>query len=138
MASLADQIKQLSCPKPTNFDPEEDDFDITRATLVNKNEEEDIDGKNLGSSALRKKNASFLSDEDRKYHGRRVSRSDMAKLRGDFMESDESADDLDNQDDSDKGNVFFIAVCSGFCKIVGIFCIEYLGLFKFSELSHVF
>ncbi|KAK3739541.1 hypothetical protein QZH41_016219, partial [Actinostola sp. cb2023] len=102
MASLAEQIKDLAHPKPANFDPEEDDFDTTRATLVKKGEDHDLDDKNLDSSALRTKNISLLSDEDAKYHGRRVSRVDMARMRGDFMDSDESVDELEDGDKSDE------------------------------------
>lgn len=110
MASLAEQIKKLSCPEPTNFDPEEDDFDITRATVVNKDSGEDIEDSSFASSKLRKKNVSLLSDEDQKYQGRRVSRSEMAKMRGDFMDSDESEDEVDKQDNTDGGNIAFYGI----------------------------
>lgn len=104
MASLAEQIKNLSCPEPTNFDPEEDDFDTTRATVVSKYNQEDEEGQSFGSGALRKKTVSLLADEDQKYEGRTVSRNDLAIMRGDFMDSDESMDELDNEDDdSDEG-----------------------------------
>jgi hypothetical protein len=108
MASLADQIRNLSNPEPTNFDPEDDDFDTTRATLVSKDEGEESDDKKLYYSSLRKKNNALLEDEDSKYQGRRVSRIEVAKMRGDFQESDES---VDEEDDSDEGNV--LVFCYG-------------------------
>ncbi|XP_031560566.1 protein AATF-like [Actinia tenebrosa] len=101
MASIAEQIRSLSRPEPTHFDPEEDDFDITRAKLVSKDDNEELDGEKLDSSSLRKKNIALLADEDSKYHGRPVSRGEIARMRGDFQDSDESLED-DEEDDSDE------------------------------------
>lgn len=98
MASIAEEIRNLSRPEPTNFDPEEDDFDTTRAKLVSKDVGEELDGEKSYSSSLRKRNIALLADEDTKYHGRTVSRTDLARMRGDFQDSDGSLEDDEGND----------------------------------------
>lgn len=105
MASIAEQIRNLSRPEPANFDPEEDDFDTTRAKLVSKDVGEELDSEKLNSSSLRKKNIALLAEEDSKYHGRPVSRGDVARMRGDFQDSDESLGDDDDDDSVEGGSV---------------------------------
>lgn len=90
MASLAEQLRSLSNPEPSRFDLDEDEFDLTRARVVNKGTDlGDIKKQSdLSTSALRKKTVPLLQDEDKKYAGRKISRAQLEASRGDVDGSD--------------------------------------------------
>ena len=84
MASLADQLRSLTNPEPSRFDLDEDEFDLTRAQVINKeNELQKLKGQNVAnSSVLRKKTVPLLQDEDKKYAGKKISRAQLEASRG--------------------------------------------------------
>ncbi|XP_032236243.1 protein AATF isoform X2 [Nematostella vectensis] len=107
MASLVEQIKLLANPEPKSFDPEEDDYSSTKAQLVTGHTDSDDNGDSTALSALRRGNAPLLEDEDPKYVGRRTSRAELARLRGDFQDvelsdGNDSIEGVLSEDDSIK------------------------------------
>ena len=84
MASLAEQLRSLTNPEPSRFDLDEDEFDITRAQVINKEcDIEELKGQNnANTSVLRKKTVPLLQDEDKKYAGRKISRAQLEASRG--------------------------------------------------------
>ena len=102
MASLAEQLRSLTNPEPSRFDLDEDEFDLTKAQVINK-------GSDLGdiknqiesnASNLRKKTVPLLQDEDKKYAGRKISRADLAASRG-YIDGSYSEAESDIASDSE-------------------------------------
>ena len=83
MASLADQIRFLTNPEPSRFDLDEDEFDVTRAQVVDKKKDlEDIKNESIpNAGVLRKKTIRLLQDEDKKYAGRKITRAQLQSWR---------------------------------------------------------
>ncbi|XP_074610508.1 protein AATF-like isoform X1 [Acropora palmata] len=109
MASLSEQLRSLTNPEPSRFDLDEDEFDLTRAQVINKKSylenEESESVPNI--SALRKKTISFLDNEDKKYAGRKITRAQLEFARqtiGSDLESEEESNvDIDSDDDVHQG-----------------------------------
>ena len=99
MASLdlAEQLRLLSNPEPSSFDPELDEYDVTAAKTVEHGVEEGQEVVAVPSSALRKKTAALLGEEDVKYAGRKTSRAELLALRDNdgLPESDDQYDGTD-------------------------------------------
>ncbi|KAM6938377.1 protein AATF [Lycodopsis pacificus] len=87
--SFSLQLEDLLNPLPKFADPEDDGDEATKAKVVERfNEDEDEDG--VGLSALRKHNTSLLSETDRRYVGKTVSRD---QLLMDIEASDEEEEE---------------------------------------------
>ncbi|KAL6108501.1 aatf [Pungitius sinensis] len=90
--SFSLELEDLLNPLPKFADPEDDDDELTKAKVVEGfNEDEDEDG--VGLSALRKHNTSLLSDTDKRYVGKKISRKQL------LMDIEASGDDDDDDDD---------------------------------------
>ena len=102
MASLSEQLRDLVNPEPTSFDPEGDNFDLTRAKLDDALTHVDgvYDSFPERRSDLRKRIEPLLEEQDSKYAGEKVSRASLAEARGDdFEESEGEA----SEDQSEQG-----------------------------------
>ncbi|XP_059196586.1 protein AATF [Centropristis striata] len=104
--SFSQEIQDLLNPLPKFTDPEDDGDEATKAKVIetfNDDDDEDEDG--VGSlSALRKHNTTLLSETDKRYVGKTVSRKqllmDIEGSGDDEEEEDEEEDELDEEDDS--------------------------------------
>ena len=102
MASFAEQLRALANPEPSRFDLDDDEFDLTRAEITNKdtiagNLEEQ---KFSRGNNLRKKAVTLLQDEDKKYAGRTITRAQLEVSRdqaGRSHTDEESAEENDFQ-----------------------------------------
>ncbi len=95
--SFSQELEDLLNPLPKFADPEDDDDEATKARVIDRfNEEDDED--EVGLSALRKHNTSLLSETDRRYVGKRVSRKELLM---DIEGSAAAADDDDDDDEDD-------------------------------------
>ncbi|XP_068758251.1 protein AATF-like isoform X2 [Montipora capricornis] len=108
MASLADQIRSLTNPEPSRFDLDEDEFDVTRAQVVDKEKDlEDIKNESIpNAGALRKKTIRLLQDEDKKYAGRKITRAQLQSSRDNAVgtnNEEESNTNSDFEDDVQNG-----------------------------------
>ena len=92
MASLAEELKQLSLPAPDKINLDNFEDDLTRARVISKDDicQNDSETEEITRSNLRKKAAILLADEDQRYAGKTTSRKQRLKLRedsaGDFPE----------------------------------------------------
>ena len=100
MASFAEQLRALANPEPSRFDLDDDEFDLTRAQITNK--ETDVgnleEQKFSRGNNLRKK--AVTQDEDKKYAGRKITRAQLEVSRDQAGRSDteeESAGENDFQ-----------------------------------------
>ncbi|XP_022615067.1 protein AATF [Seriola dumerili] len=121
--SFSQELEDLLNPLPKFADPEDDADEATKARVIERfNEDDDDDDEDgVGLSALRKHNTSLLSDTDRRYMGKAVSRKQLLmdiegsgeeeedgsieELEEDEEEDstgDEEADDDDDDDDEDE------------------------------------
>ena len=102
MASLAEQLRSLSNPEPSRFDLDEDEFDLTRAQVVNKETNlGDIENQTVSNtSVLRKKTLPILEDEDQKYAGRKISRAQLEASR-DHVEGSDGEEESKVESDSE-------------------------------------
>ncbi|XP_047442422.1 protein AATF [Mugil cephalus] len=89
--SFSQQLEELLNPLPKFADPEDDGDEATKAKVTERlDEDDDEDG--VGFSALRKHNTSLLSDTDRRYVGKAVSRKQL------LMDIEGSDDDDDGEE----------------------------------------
>ena len=112
--SVSQELEDLLNPLPKFADPEDgDEDDATKARVIEGfDEEEEEDG--VGTSALRKHNTVLLSETDRRYVGKKVSRKQLLmEIEGSdeeeeddeeeeedgSIEGEEEADDDDDDDD---------------------------------------
>ncbi|KAM8873896.1 protein AATF [Spinachia spinachia] len=94
-ASFSLELEDLLNPLPKFADPEDDDDELTKAKVIEGfNEDEVEDG--VGLSALRKHNTSLLTDTDKRYVGKKISRKQL-------LMDIEASDDDDDDDDGDDG-----------------------------------
>ncbi|KAJ8960389.1 hypothetical protein NQ314_006079 [Rhamnusium bicolor] len=86
--TLADRIAGVLNTTPARFDPEDENFDDTRAQLnIDHSDENDVEEEIL--SEFRKQNVNLLADVDEKYAGKRGSRKSLEGSDVDSAESDE-------------------------------------------------
>lgn len=102
MASFAEQLRALANPEPSRFDLDDDEFDLTRAQITNKDTDfGNSEQQNVSrGNNLRKKAVSLLQDEDKKYAGRKITRAQLEVSRDQVGRSDtedESAGENDFQ-----------------------------------------
>lgn len=101
--SFSQELEQLLNPLPKFADPEDDGDEATKARVIeNFNEDQDDDG--VGSSALRKYSSTLLSETDRRYVGKAVSRkqllTDIEGSDDDGEEEEGSIEELKDEEDS--------------------------------------
>ncbi|GAA6230932.1 protein AATF [Lates japonicus] len=90
--SFSQELEDLLNPLPKFADPEDEDDEATKARVVERfNEDDDEDA--VGLSALRKHNTSLLSDTDRRYVGKAVSRKQL------LMDIEGSAEEEEEEDE---------------------------------------
>uniref|UniRef100_A0AAQ4RFT3 Apoptosis antagonizing transcription factor n=1 Tax=Gasterosteus aculeatus aculeatus TaxID=481459 RepID=A0AAQ4RFT3_GASAC len=92
-ASFSVELEHLLNPLPKFADPEDDDDELTKAKVIEGFNE---DGDGVGLSALRKHNTSLLSDTDKRYVGKKISRKQL------LMDIEASGDDDDDDDDDEE------------------------------------
>ncbi|XP_022073829.2 protein AATF [Acanthochromis polyacanthus] len=91
--SFSQELEDLLNPLPKFADPEDDDDEATKARVIDRfNEEEEDD---VGFSTLRKSNTTLLSDTDRRYVGKPVSRNQL------LMDEEGSEDEDDDEDEEE-------------------------------------
>lgn len=84
-------------PLPKFVDPEDDDDEATKARVVDRfNEDDNEDEDAAGLSALRKRNTSLLSDTDRRYVGKPVSRKQLLR------ETEEDEHDVEEEEEEEE------------------------------------
>lgn len=85
-------------PLPKFVDPEDDDDEATKARVVDRfNEDDDNEDEDAaGLSALRKRNTSLLSDTDRRYVGKPVSRKQLLR------ETEEDEHDVEEEEEEEE------------------------------------
>ncbi|XP_014662168.1 PREDICTED: protein AATF-like [Priapulus caudatus] len=114
MASLAEKIAELTNPSPEFHDPEDDIAEETSAkVLTRKRVEADDSYVHVGGSKLRRKTAALLSESDRRYSGKTVSRKQLkigdvelarpSGADGEFESGTTDEDEMDDDDDDDDG-----------------------------------
>lgn len=92
--SFSQELEELLNPLPKFPDPEDGDDETTKAKVIEEfNEDDDED--EFGHSILRKHNALLLSDTDRRYVGKKVSRKQLVM----DIEGSDSAEDDDGEED---------------------------------------
>ncbi|KAG8003258.1 Protein AATF [Nibea albiflora] len=103
--SFSQELEDLLNPLPKFADPEDDEDEATKAKVI-EGFNEDEDGEDgVGHGALRKHNTSLLSDTDRRYVGKKVSRKQLLMdIEGSAEEEDstgegEEEDSMGGEDD---------------------------------------
>uniref|UniRef100_A0A3Q3WUM1 Uncharacterized protein n=1 Tax=Mola mola TaxID=94237 RepID=A0A3Q3WUM1_MOLML len=91
-STFSQELQELLNPLPKFADPEDDDDEATKAKVTEGFNEDDDDEDGAGPSALRKLNTSLLSETDRRYVGKAVSRKQLP------MDIEGSVDDDDDDD----------------------------------------
>ncbi|XP_037626965.1 protein AATF isoform X3 [Sebastes umbrosus] len=103
--SFSQELEDLLNPLPKFADPEDDGDEATKAKVVERfTEDDDEDEDEDGLSALRKHNTSLLSETDRRYVGKTVSRKDLLmddEASGEEEEDDDDEEEEDDDDDDD-------------------------------------
>ena len=93
--SFSQELEDLLNPLPKFADPEDGDEDeATKARVIEGFEEEEEEEDGVGTSALRKHNTVLLSETDRRYVGKKVSRKQL------LMEIEGSDDEEEEEDGS--------------------------------------
>lgn len=89
-------------PLPKFADPEDDDDETTKAKVIDAFNEDDDDDV-AGLSALRKGSASLLSETDRRYVGKPVSRKQLLmEVGGSGDEEEDDDEEVDDDDDEEE------------------------------------
>ncbi|XP_018525480.1 LOW QUALITY PROTEIN: protein AATF [Lates calcarifer] len=94
--SFSQELEDLLNPLPKFADPEDEDDEATKARVVERFNEDDDDEDAVGLSALRKRNTSLLSDTDRRYVGKAVSRKQL------LMDIEGSAEEEEEEEEEDE------------------------------------
>uniref|UniRef100_A0A669FBH6 Apoptosis antagonizing transcription factor n=1 Tax=Oreochromis niloticus TaxID=8128 RepID=A0A669FBH6_ORENI len=94
--AFSQELEDLLNPLPKFVDPEDDDDEATKARVVDRFDEDDDDDEDaVGLSALRKSNTSLLSDTDRRYVGKPVSRKQLLR------ETEEDEHDVEDEEEEE-------------------------------------
>lgn len=95
--AFSQELEDLLNPLPKFVDPEDDDDEATKARVVDRfNEDDNEDEDAAGLSALRKRNTSLLSDTDRRYVGKPVSRKQLLR------ETEEDEHDVEEEEEEEE------------------------------------
>uniref|UniRef100_A0AAZ1Y4P0 Apoptosis antagonizing transcription factor n=1 Tax=Oreochromis aureus TaxID=47969 RepID=A0AAZ1Y4P0_OREAU len=102
--AFSQELEDLLNPLPKFVDPEDDDDEATKARVVDRFDEDDDDDEDaVGLSALRKSNTSLLSDTDRRYVGKPVSRKQLLReTEEDEHDVEDEEEEEDDEDDDDE------------------------------------
>ncbi|XP_005919909.1 protein AATF [Haplochromis burtoni] len=99
--AFSQELEDLLNPLPKFVDPEDDDDEVTKARVVDRfNEDDNEDEDAAGLSALRKRNTSLLSDTDRRYVGKPVSRKQLLRETEEDEHDVEEEEEEGDEDDS--------------------------------------
>uniref|UniRef100_UPI0037E7B91B protein AATF n=1 Tax=Semicossyphus pulcher TaxID=241346 RepID=UPI0037E7B91B len=91
--SFSQELEDLLNPLPKFADPEDDEDEVTKAKVIDKFNEDDVED-GVGHSALRKNNTSLLAETDRRYVGKAVSRKQLLlDIEGSGEDDDEEEED---------------------------------------------
>ncbi|XP_046752764.1 protein AATF-like [Diprion similis] len=104
--SLADKISSLVSTAPTSFDSD-DEYDVTKAKLVERDEEEENSDIEVRKSNFRTQNVDLLDEVDKRYEGKKVSRKSLQKEVSPAFESREEESELENgtSDENDDAEI---------------------------------
>ncbi|KAK2836020.1 hypothetical protein Q5P01_016504 [Channa striata] len=103
--SFSQELEDLLNPLPKFADPEDDDDEATKARVIERFSEDDNE-EGFGPSSLRKHNTSLLSETDKRYVGKPVSRKQLLMdIGGSGEEEDEEYDDDDDEDQDEEGSL---------------------------------
>ncbi|KAA0716494.1 Protein AATF [Triplophysa tibetana] len=98
-ASISQQLEDLLNPLPKFVDPEDDEDEETKAKVVERFDEGHNDEESA-SGHLRKRTASILADNDRRYSGKATSRK---QLQNELIGSADEEENDDDDDDDESG-----------------------------------
>ncbi|KAM7410604.1 hypothetical protein PAMA_001844 [Pampus argenteus] len=103
--SFSQELEELLNPQPKFADPEDDGDEVTKARVTERSreDEDDDDDDDIGLSALRKHNTALLTDTDRRYMGKTVSRKQLLIDNEGSGEEEEEEEEEDDDDDDDEG-----------------------------------
>ncbi|XP_033848001.1 protein AATF [Periophthalmus magnuspinnatus] len=109
--SFSQQLEDLLNPQPKFIDPEDDGDEDTKARVIENFNEDEKDNGDRRPSTLRKHAASLLSDTDKRYVGKAVSRKQLMRDMGysenndddDGGDGDEEVDEAVEDDDEQEG-----------------------------------
>ncbi|XP_042272757.1 protein AATF [Thunnus maccoyii] len=94
--SFSQELEELLNPLPKFADPEDDGDEATKARVTERShEDDDDDDDDVGLSALRKHNTALLTETDRRYMGKKISRKQL------LMDDEESGAEEEEDDDDD-------------------------------------
>ncbi|KAM7388755.1 hypothetical protein PAMP_024905 [Pampus punctatissimus] len=103
--SFSQELEELLNPQPKFADPEDDGDEVTKARVTERSREDedddDDDDDDIGLSALRKHNTALLTETDRRYMGKAVSRKQL--LMDNEGSGAEEEEEDDNEDDEVEG-----------------------------------
>ncbi|XP_062279519.1 protein AATF [Scomber scombrus] len=101
--SFSQELEELLNPLPKFADPEDDGDEATKAKVTERShEDDDDDADEVGLSALRKHNTDLLTETDRRYVGKRVSRKQLLMdIEGSGEEEEEEDDDDDEEEEEE-------------------------------------
>ncbi|XP_074524078.1 protein AATF [Halichoeres trimaculatus] len=102
--SFSQELENLLNPLPKFADPEDDEDEATKAKVIetfNEDDEDDEDGEGVSRSSLRKNITTLLSDTDRRYAGKTVSRQQLMMDMEGSSDNEEDDDDEDGEGDED-------------------------------------
>lgn len=104
--TLREEIAKLTTPTPVFCDPEDDLNDVTAAKLTEKSEDTcKEEFAPLPASKLRQRVAAQSSSIEKKYAGRKISRSKLADLDSDNSESEQSSGSLSGEEDEEDSSL---------------------------------
>uniref|UniRef100_K1QS13 Protein AATF n=1 Tax=Magallana gigas TaxID=29159 RepID=K1QS13_MAGGI len=98
--SLREEIAKLTTPTPVFCDPEDDIDDATAAKLTEKSADNE-EFAPLPASKLRQRVAAQSASTEKKYAGRKISRSKLVDLDSDNSESEQSSGSMSGDEDED-------------------------------------
>lgn len=105
-SSFSQELEELLNPLPKFADPEDDDDEATKARVVDPFDEEDGGGGDYVAaklSALRKGSALSLTETDRRYVGKPVSRKQLLIEMEAEEDDEEEGDDVEEEEGEDEG-----------------------------------
>ncbi|XP_070765421.1 protein AATF [Enoplosus armatus] len=103
--SFSQELEDLLNPLPKFADPEDDEDEATKAKVTERFiEDEDDDEDAVGPSSLRKHNTSLLSETDRRYVGKAVSRKQLQMDIERSGEEEEEDDDEEEEEEDEDGS----------------------------------
>ncbi|KAM9292309.1 protein AATF-like [Gastrophryne carolinensis] len=95
-APLSQELESLLNPQPRFWDPEDDLDEATAAKVIEKFDEGEIedDDSAIILKNLKKRSVTFLSDTDKRYHGKATSRKDLKAELGEPSFSEDSDEEV--------------------------------------------